>query len=44
MLFNILISIPPKLEEINDEYLNTINIKNVIDYISSGIEIINKNN
>ncbi len=44
ILFNILISIPPKLEEINDEYFNTINIKDVIDYISSGIEIINKNN
>ncbi len=43
MLLNILISIPPKLEEIDDEYNNTINIKNVINYIYSGIEVVNKN-
>ncbi len=43
MLLNILISIPPKLEELSDEYENTINIKNTIKYICSGIEIVNKN-
>ncbi len=41
MLLNILISIPLKLEEINNEYLNTININNLIKYISSGINIVN---
>ena len=43
ILLNILISIPPKIEEIDDEYLNTINIKNTLDYIYSGINIVNKN-
>ncbi|MBQ6285921.1 MAG: hypothetical protein IJK67_06430 [Bacilli bacterium] len=43
MLLNILISIPLKLEEINDEYLNTINIKNMIDYVCCGITIVNEN-
>lgn len=40
MLLNILISIPPKLEEVTDEYLNTINIKNLLDYIHSGIDVV----
>jgi ABC-type oligopeptide transport system ATPase subunit len=42
-LLNILISIPPKIEEINNEYLNTINIKNTINYMNSGINIICQN-
>ena len=40
ILLNILISIPPKIEELEDEYKNTINIKNTLDYIYSGINIV----
>lgn len=40
MLLYILISIPPKIEMIDDEYKNTINIKNILDYIHSGIDIV----
>ena len=43
MLLNILISIPPKLEEISDEYENTINTMNTLKYIYSGIDVVNKN-
>lgn len=43
ILLNILISIPPKIEEIDNEYLNTINIKNTINYMNSGINIISQN-
>ena len=43
MLLNILISIPPKIEEISDEYQNTQNIKNTLDYIKSGINVVNEN-
>ena len=40
MLLNILISIPPKIEELDDEYINCININNTLDYIYSGINIV----
>ena len=40
MLLNILISIPPKITEVNDEYLNCKNIKNALNYIYSGISIV----
>ena len=43
MLLNILISIPPKLEKIDDEYQNTINIKHMLDYIYSGIDVVTNN-
>ena len=43
MLLNILISIPPKITEVNDEYLNCKNIKNALNYIYSGISIVNEN-
>lgn len=43
MLLNILISMPPKIEEINDEYLNTINIKNTFNYIYSSMSVVNEN-
>ena len=41
LLLNILISIPPKIIEVEDEYLNCRNIKNTFNYIYSGISIIN---
>ena len=40
LLLYILISIPPKIIFIEDEYLNTINIKNALDYIYKGINIV----
>ncbi len=40
ILLYILISIPPKLEEVSDEYKNIVNIKNTIDYIHSGIDVV----
>ena len=43
-LLNILIALPPKIIEIEDEYLNTIEMKNVFDYIYNGIKIVNENN
>ena len=43
MLLNILISIPPKIDKINNEYENTLNIKNTINYIYSGINVVSKN-
>lgn len=43
LLLNILISIPPKIESINDEYLNTINIKNLFNYIYSSMKTVYEN-
>lgn len=43
MLLNILISIPPKLEEVDDEYLNTKNIKNTLNYVLCGIKVVSEN-
>ncbi len=43
MLLNILISMPPKIEEVKDEYLNTINIKNTFNYIYSSMNVVNEN-
>lgn len=40
ILLYILISIPPKITFINDEYLDTVNIKNSLDYIYKGINIV----
>ena len=42
MLFNVLVSIPPKIEMIKNEYYNTINISDSLKYIYSGIDIVNK--
>ncbi len=42
-LLNILISMPPKLINITDESLNTINVKEFYDYIYSGISIVSEN-
>lgn len=42
-LLNILISIPPKLINIKEEYLNTANVKEFYDYIYNGIGIVNEN-
>ena len=42
-LLYILISIPPKLINIKEEYLNTINIKEFYDYIYCGMGIVNEN-
>lgn len=43
MLLNILISLPPKIENISDEYLNCINIKNTFKYIYSSMIVVNEN-
>ena len=43
MLFNILISIPPKIIEVKNEYLNTLNIKNSFDYIYASSNIVSDN-
>lgn len=43
LLLKVLISIPPKIERVKDEYLNCKNIKNTINYIYSGINVTNKN-
>ena len=43
LLLNILISIPPKIEEVNDEYLNCIIIKKVYNYIYTSMNIVNQN-
>ena len=43
LLFNILISIPPKIEEVNDEFMNCSNIKNTLGYIYSSMNIVNIN-
>lgn len=42
-LLNILISIPPKLINIKNEVLNTINVKEFYDYIYSGINVVLEN-
>ena len=43
LLFNILISMPPKIENIKDEYLNSINIKDTFSYIYSTMIVVNEN-
>ena len=43
LLLNALISIPPKIIEVDDEYLNCRNIKNTFSYIYSSISVINEN-
>lgn len=43
MLFNILISIPPKIIKIDDEMSNTYNIKNTYSYIYSSMGIVSQN-
>lgn len=43
-LFIILISIPKKIDEIEDEYINTINIKHILDYIYSTNTFVSKIN
>ena len=43
MLFNILISIPPKIIKIDNEMDNTYNIKNTYSYIYSGMNIVREN-
>ena len=40
MLLNILISIPPKIKLIDDEYYNCIELKNHFDYIKNGVKIV----
>ena len=42
-LLYILISMPPKLINIKDESLNTINVKEFYDYIYSGISVVSEN-
>lgn len=42
-LLNILISIPPKIETIGDEYIDTGNARETIDYIYSGALVVNDN-
>ena len=42
-LLYILISIPPKLINIKEEHLNTINVKEFYDYIYCGMGIVNEN-
>ena len=43
LLLNVLISIPPKIIEVNDEYLNTLNIKNTFNYMYSSMLFVNQN-
>lgn len=43
MLLNILISIPPKIEFVDSEYDNTVNIKGIFDYIYSGMNVVYEN-
>ncbi len=43
MLLNILISIPPKIEDVENEYLNCISIKNAFNYIYVGMNVVNEN-
>ena len=43
LLFNILISIPPKIEENSDEFLNCQIIKKTYDYIYSTMNLVNQN-
>lgn len=44
LLHNILISIPPKIEKVDDELNNTINIKNTLNYIYKTLSVISENN
>ena len=43
LLFNILISLPPKIEFISDEYMNSIDVKNTFNYMYNSIRVINEN-
>lgn len=43
ILFNILISLPPKIEKIDNEYYNILNIKNNFDYIYASLKVIKEN-
>ena len=43
MLLNILISMPPKIDEIDNEVINCRNIRNTINYIFKSINIVNQN-
>ena len=43
LLLNILISIPPKMEFVGDEFIDTQNVRKTIDYIYSGANIVNQN-
>ena len=43
ILLNVLISIPPKITYINDEYLNCKNIRSIINYIYTSINVVNNN-
>jgi len=43
MLLNILISIPPKVDFIDDEFLNCKNIKSILNYIYSSMNIVHNN-
>ncbi len=43
MMLNILISIPPKIIDVENEYMNCINIKNALNYVYSGMNIVNEN-
>lgn len=43
MLFNILISIPPKIEMLNKETDNCIHLKGMFNYIYSSMNVVNEN-
>ena len=43
LLFNILISIPPKIEEVKDEFLNCKIIKGAYNYIYLAMNVVNQN-
>ena len=43
LLLNILISIPPKIEFIGNELIDTQNARKIIDYIYSGVNVVNEN-
>lgn len=43
LLLNILISIPPKIEFIGDELIDTQNARKIIDYIYVGANVVNEN-
>ena len=43
LLLNVLVSIPPKIIEVNNEYLNCKNIRSLINYINISINVVNNN-
>lgn len=43
ILFNVLISIPYKIEKLDNEYLNTINVNDLINYMKNTLAFINTN-